>query len=217
MSKSINPSFLKRSVISIALASGLAFSSASSAAFINFDTDQSGTPYAGLGSSFVANEYNGVVINDSDPSVGSTFVNLTNPVNVGTPISGYYINVGAFSGVQTELTFDFTTAVTTVDFDFANPQGFLTVNAFDVAGASLGVFNFNGPGTFVNQAGFNQGAGHVSLSGIGNIASLQIQPNFNEALIVDNLRFQPVPVPAALPLFASGLLGLGLIKRRKEV
>ena len=74
--------------------------------------------------------------------------------------------------------------------------------------------NYVGGDAFINQAGFNQLAGHMSLSGVGNISRLVIEPGPNQALIVDNLNFRPVPLPAALPLFASGLLGLGLIRRR---
>jgi len=73
-----------------------------SATVIDFDTDASGTPYSGIGDSFHASEYAplGVQINDSDPASGITFVNLINPVNVGTDISGYHVNVGAFAGIS---------------------------------------------------------------------------------------------------------------------
>ena len=202
------------SVVTLSAGILLAVSTSSHAAFIDFNTQQNGTPYVGLGDSFVAAEYDGVVIHDSDPSGSITYVNETNPLNVGTAINGYYANIGAFAGVQTHLMLDFSTVVTDVSFDYANPQGYLTVSAFDSGGASLGVFNYNGAGSFINQAGFTMGAGHVDIAGIGNIASLLIEPNFNEALIFDNLNFHPVPVPAALPLLLSGLLGLGLIKRR---
>ena len=202
------------SVVALSASMLLAFSSSSNAAVIDFNTLQNGTAYTGKGDSFVAGEYNGVTINDSDISPGITYVNLINPLNVGTAINGYYANIGAFAGIQTQLTLDFTTAVTNVSFDYANSLGYLTVSAFDIGGGSLGVFNFIGSGTFINQAGYNQGAGHVDISGIGNIASVTIQPNLNETLIVDNLNFTPVPVPAALPLLLSGLLGLGLVKRR---
>ena len=207
---------MKTSFSVLALSAGilLAVSTTTNAAFIDFNTHQNGTPYVGLGDSFVAAEYNGVVINDSDPTLGNTYVNDTNPLNVSTAINGYYVNVGAFQNVQTQVTLDFTTAVTTVGFDFANPSGDLTVSAFDTGGGSLGVYNFVGGGSFINQAGFLMSSGHASLSGIGNIGSLLIEPNIDQGLILDNLRFQPVPVPAALPLLLSGLLGLGLIKRR---
>ena len=210
-------SLVKHSFFSIVFVVGVGFSTAASAVSINFDTRQDGTPYVGLGESFPANEYNGVVINDSDPSTGFTFVNLINPVNVGTAISGYYVNIGAFDGTpQTQLTLDFTTVVTDASFDFANPTGALTVSAFDVSGASLGVFNFMGMDLFVNQAGFDQNAGHVDISGIGEIASLLIEPGLDQALIFDNLNFSPVPVPAAVWLFGSGLIGLVGLARRKK-
>ncbi len=210
-------SFVKHSFISMAFVLGIGFSATASAVSIDFDTEQDGTPYVGLGGSFPANEYNGVVINDSDITLGSTYVNLINPLNMGTDISGYYVNVGAFQvAPQTQLTIDFTTVVTEVSFDFANPSGDLTVFAFDVSGALLGEFDFMGMDLFINQAGFDQNAGHVDISGIGEIASILIEPDINQALIVDNLNFSPVPVPAAAWLFGSGLIGLIGIARRKK-
>ncbi len=205
------------SILAFVAAFMLASSANTYAVFIDFNTQQDGTPYSGLGDSFVAGEYNGVTINDSDPAPGSTFVNLTNPVNVGTAINGYYVNIGAFASVQTRLTLDFTTVVTEVAFDFASPNGSLTVRAFALGGGLLGQLPLLGAGVFVNQAGFNQLSGHVDISGIGQIARLEIEPNFNHALIFDNLDFQPVPVPAALPLLLSGLLGLSLFRRRRQV
>ena len=202
----------------LTLTSGLMLVSVNSALadFIDFDTNQAGVPYAGLGDSFVSNEYNGVVINDSDPTFGLTYVNLTNPLNVGTAISGYYVNVGAFDGIQTQIVIDFTTSVSSVGFHFANPQGFLNVTPYDAGGVAMAPANFLGGDTFINQAGFDYLAGVASFSGIGNISKLVIEPNFNEALALDNLRFSPVPIPAALPLFATGLFGLGFLSRRKR-
>lgn len=157
---------------------------------IDFDTRQDGTPYTGLGESFPQNEYTGVIIQDSDPDVGSTFVNLIDPTNVGTAISGYYANIGAFAGTpQTLVTLTFTTAVTELSFDYATPSGNLAVEAFDASSTSLGVFNFVGGTVFVNQAGFNVLAGSASISGIGSITSVEIRPDLDQALIVDNLSF----------------------------
>lgn len=187
-----------------------------SAAFINFDTDQSGTPYTGPSDSFVADEYTGVIINDSDPTAGSTFVNETSDLNdEKTSVNGFYVNVGAFAGVDTEVTLDFTSAVNRVDFVFANPTGYVSVEAFDGGGGSLGVFEFYGTESFINQAGFEVLAGGAGILGVGAIASMSIKPNSKEALILDNLVFKPVPIPAALPLFLSGLLGLGFLRRRR--
>jgi len=215
MNKTEKLSLIKKTLVSVSLISGLALSSVASAAFIDFDTDQGGAPYVGPFDSFISTEYNGVIINDSDPTLNSTFVNLINPANVGTSISGYYANIGAFAGVQTQVTLDFTTAVSSVDFDFANAQGFLTVSAFNANNDLLDMSNYLGADAFINQAGFGISAGHVSLSGFGDISKLIIEPNFNEALILDNLGFRPVPLPAAFPLFTAGLIGLAFIRRRK--
>ena len=39
----------------------------------------------------------------------------------------------------------------------------------------------------------------------------------NEGDIIDvTLEYTAVPIPAALPLFASGLIGLGFVARRKR-
>lgn len=197
----------------------LSAGSAAQATSIDFNTNAVGNPYTGLSDSFLASEYAalGVTIKDSDPSVGSTYVNQTNPVNIGTAISGHYVNVGAFAGKLTFLDLQFTTPVTSVNFDFATPSGQLGVYAFGVSGDVLAAVPFTGTATFVNQAGFNQKAGQGSLSGLGPISRVLVSPDFNQALIFDNLHFTPVPLPAAVWLFGSGLLGLiGFVQRRSD-
>ena len=198
-------------------AAALALPVVSNAAVIDFNTDGGGGPFVGLGDSFAAAEYAGVVINDSDPALGSTFVNLINPANVGTSISGYYINVGAFAGTATYVDFKFTTAVTSVSFDFADPNGVLTVLVFNSSNALIASPFLFGGNPFVNQAGFPVNAGSALLTGIGNISRIVLLPIPNEALIVDNLAFTPVPVPAALPLLGGGLLMLVARRRRQAV
>ncbi len=203
--------------VSVSTALAFAASSAVQAVSINFDTDAAGNPYTGLGDFFPAGEYAalGVTIKDSDPTVGSTYVNLTNPVNVGTSISGYYVNVGAFAGKLTFLDLQFTAPVSSVAFDFATPSGLLGVFAFGADGNVLAGAPFSGSDTFVNQAGFNMKAGQASLSGLGPISRVLVNPAINEGLIFDNLQFTPVPLPPAVWLFGSGLLGLVGIARRK--
>ncbi len=214
----ISPKPIQRMILTTCTMLALAVGSVAHAHFINFNTDAAGNPYTGPGDSFAAVEYAtlGVTIADSDPSAGLTYVNLTNPLNVGTPIYGYYVNVGAFDGRATYLDLLFTTPVTSLSFNFATPSGQLDVFAYGTGGGLLGSFPFSGSSTFMNQAGFNQNAGHASLSGLGPIRSLRINPGANEALIFDNLNFTVVPVPAAVWLLGSGLLGLLAIARRKE-
>lgn len=192
-------------------------SSAVHAISINFDTDAAGNPYAGSSDLFPAGEYAvlGVTIKDSDPTVGSTYVNLTNPANIGTAISGYYVNIGAFAGKLTFLDLRFTAPVSSVAFDFATPSGQLGVFAFGTGGDVLIGVPFSGADTFLNQAGFSVKAGHASLSGVGPISRVLVNPAINEALIFDNLLFTPVPLPPAVWLFGSGLLGLVGIARRR--
>jgi hypothetical protein len=193
----------------------LAVPMAASAATIDFNTDGGGAPFVGASDSFVAAEYTGVTINDSDPAVGSSFVNLINPGNVGTSISGYYMNIGAFAGRATFADFKFSTSVSSVSFDFADATGLLSVLVFDDSDNIISSSITLGTDNFLNQAGFNIKAGSFAVSGVGNISRIVLVPNSNEALIVDNLAFTPVPVPAALPLLGGGLLSLLGMRRRK--
>ena len=194
----------------------LAMPLAASAATIDFNTDGGGVPFVGLSDSFAAAEYAGVLINDSDPSAGSSFVNLINPGNAGTSISGYYVNIGAFAGKATFADFNFTTAVSSVSFDFADATGLLSVLVFDGSNNIISSSITLGTDAFLNQAGFSIKAGSVAVSGAGNISRVVLLPNSNEALIVDNLAFTPVPVPAALPLLGGGLLTLLAGMRRRK-
>lgn len=195
----------------------LALPMAVSAATIDFNTNAAGMPFVGAGGGFLAAEYAGVVINDSDPALGSTFVNLINPLNVGTNISGYYVNIGAFAGRATFADFKFTTSVSAVSFDFADFSGLLSVLVFDSGNNIISSSITLGTDAFTNQAGFPVHAGSVALAGVGNISRIVLVPNSNEALIVDNLAFTPVPVPAALPLLGGGLLTLLAGMRRRKV
>ena len=195
----------------------LAVPMAASAATINFNTDGVGAPFVGFGDSFAAAEYAGVVINDSDPAVGSSFVNLINPANVGTSISGYYMNIGAFAGRATFADFKFTTSVSSVSFDFADATGLLSVLVFDDSNNIISSSITLGTDNFINQAGFNINAGSFAVSDVGNISRIVLVPNSNEALIIDNLSFTPVPVPAALPLLGGGLLTLLAGMRRRKL
>lgn len=211
------PKSVRRLFVSVSAAMAFAASAAVHAVSINFDADAAGNPYTGLGDLFPAGEYAalGVTIKDSDPTVGSTYVNLTNPVNIGTAISGYYVNVGAFVGKLTFLDLQFTTPVSSVVFDFATPSGLLGVFAFGADGSVLAGAPFSGSDTFVNQAGFDMKAGQASLSGLGPISRVLVNPAINEGLIFDNLQFTPVPLPPAVWLFGAGLLGMVGVARKK--
>lgn len=162
---------------------------------LDFESLNDGTPFSGASDSFTDNEYAAanLFINDSDTTSGITFVNLTNPDNVNTAISGYYINVGAFGG-NTLLDLDFTSPVKSLGFDFATPSGSLNVFLFDYSGEPINIdpLVFTGNGTFVNPSGFDTISGAVQIDDFGLIGSVRIQSLPSEGLTVDNLEFEVV-------------------------
>ena len=161
---------------------------------IDFNTRQNGTAYTSPSESFPSNEYNGVEISDSDITPGSTFVNPVNPSNSGTVISGYYANIGAFDTVPiTQVTLDFTNDVSSLSFDYATPSGNVTVLVFDGGGLPIGApLLFSGSAPFINQAGFTVNSGSAAIGSIGDIGSIVIQADLDQAMILDNLNFTTV-------------------------
>lgn len=186
----------------------------SSAGLIDFETNGSGDP---SGASFPAGEYaaQGVTINDSDPTPGSTFLNDTHPANVGTPITGKYVNVGAFDGVDTFLELTFAPGVTSVGFDWATGAGalFINITLLGPGDVFLDVIADATDSTFINDAGVEVPAGVFDGDAGGlEIRRVVIQDQHGpveRVLILDNLRFQQIPEPASLLLITAGAAGLG--------
>lgn len=208
---------LRKSAYALAAATLLATAPAT-AVTIDFNTRADSSPYFSPGDSFFANEYAllGVTINDSDSTAGSTFVNLINSGNMGTSISGHYVNVGAFVGLPpAAVAFDFGVGAQNVQFDFATPSGDISVFAFG-PGGFLGALFFSGSTNFLNQAGFAVEAGSASVFGLGTITSLLIQAPTNQALIIDNLNFAPVPEPSTYLMVLAGLGLLAAMARRRN-
>jgi hypothetical protein len=167
-----------------------ALAGTASVGYLDFETRADGSPYTGAGDFFLDNEYEGIVFEDSAGSSTVISVNLTNPVNVGTEISGYYVNVGASAAFSmTFLNSDFDPALSEISFDFATRDGQIRVLAFDAVGAVIHDESVLGTDLFWSQTGFAYGAGHVVVSSPTPIVSLVVETPIPEVLMLDNLAF----------------------------
>lgn len=150
-----------------------------------------------------------------DPNSPNTFIttdgaNPTSPVLSGSP---------RFNGPVAVL-FDVLVAGVGFDAGFFDAVGSTGITAFDINGNILG--------TVVNEGTGIEFLGLVTELGDALIAGVFLDLVGSEpaGFAIDNLRFgvagqvvvpNPIPVPAALPLFLAGLAGLGFAKRRKAV
>jgi hypothetical protein len=215
---------IKKQIISAVITTSLLqVATTADAVLINFDTRQDGTPYTGLSDSFLANEYDGVIINDSDAVAGSVFVNQVDPVNVGTAISGYHVMAGSNPNGATLLELSFTNPVDSVSFDYALPRNTfpIFVGIFDASGLifsdPFGIINGGYP--FISQTGTTFYGVHLEFSyldfpGLTKFTKLNLWSP-STAMMLDNLSITAVPVPATIWLFGSGLIGLIGFARRK--
>jgi hypothetical protein len=202
----------------------------SSAITIDFDSMPDGTPIIGIpvppysGSisnpdSVIDNEYNSLGVTFSSNNSGaiavqdstSQLAGISSPnALVGTVDSSNYSTGGpifiefvdpltGLQGVTTQV------GAFSIDVDLA-PVSF---TAFDFMGNELETvfFSVGGDGS-IDFAGINRNEG---------ISSVAINVPGTDFFAIDNLIFEPVkavPVPPALILFASGLIGLIGIARR---
>lgn len=184
---------------------------------IDFETRAGGTPFVGVTDTFNAAEYasTGVLLEDSFADPFLLRVDLTDPSNVGTAISGYHLIVPAATGpTSVRLIFPLATPSGYVAFDFANLDGAVDVVAHDAFGSFFNQ-SFSGTGPLnTPTTSLLEGSALVALA--EPILQLDISSaNANQDLLLDNLTFLPVPEPSPAILLGTGLAALVGLRRRR--
>lgn len=194
--------------------------SESFAQFIDFETDAYGVPWPSdnvlLPSSDVYAPL-GVTIT----SRGS-YIYLSSHLNTGTsPIQGFRIQSGASAYWETFIDLTFDPGITQVAFDWHSSTAATSalVSYFDNDGVLLGTQSPTSDSTWIPEGSssiFKAGSFSLDLGGlsIGRIR-IEDQPSGTHIIGIDNLEFSAVPIPAAVWLFGSGLIGLIGVARRK--
>jgi len=188
----------------------LSVSRVSDAALVVFDNlaDYNGN----TGSELFLIDFNGSPDTRVDGSTISSLATFTSPEasdpsevdwssDALTDAGSIFVGVGP-------LAIEFSSPVFALALDFLSAAEQETVNLFDSSAASLGSV------VAPNASGF---FGVVSDTAIASVLITPGGPSATpDRFFIDNLRANaPVPIPAALYLFASGLIGLFGMARRK--
>ena len=115
---------------------------------------------------------------------------------------------------------DFDSLATSVSIDMIfDDDDFGVLKAFNSSGTLLEVVELFGDsrmGPDFATATILRAEGDIAYIFAGSPTFTLAGIATGDSLLLDNLRVNVVPVPAALPLFVSGLLALGLVSRRRR-
>ena len=154
---------------------------------------------------------------------GVTFSSEGDPAGEENPIFGKFTGFTGSNiivqdykrstGASFNIRADFAAGTSFVSSDvFTAADHAVTMTAYDAGGSILGAAT----SALIASIGDSE---FLTLSGLGPIAYViwESSSPFSAAVGIDNLDFDVVPVPAALPLLLSGLAGLGFASRRKRI
>jgi hypothetical protein len=165
--------------------------------------------------------------NPGNTSIGTVSTSLVGTIFGSNPVPSNSNNIwgNAFPGLSS-VTVDLTNPATYVGFTWGTPDPTNTVQVYDAANNLLATYTADP--TSLNIAQFHDnpnggaGTGYFNLTaGPGeSIARLVLTSDDNDDFEVDNFAAvvpsATTPLPAAFPLFATGLGALGLLGRRRK-
>jgi Protein of unknown function (DUF642) len=134
------------------------------------------------------------------------------------PGNGNYVDMDGSSGNAGKIT-------TIATFNLVAGQRYALSFDYGKNGAAKENLNF-GVGSYLGFLGFNTGAipalvnGYYEFIAGANQTGVRIffedLGKDNQGVIIDNVQLSSVPIPAAAPLLAMGLMGLGALARRRK-
>ncbi len=101
--------------------------------------------------------------------------------------------------------------------DFGGDFENMFLEAFDNSGLSLGSVKQDNEERFIGMTTLSIWATEISYVLFGGVGfEYEGEGPFHNSLFADNLKISTIPIPAALPLFGTGLAILGFVGWRRK-
>jgi PEP-CTERM motif len=202
-------------------AASLLLATQASAVTLTFDDLAAGavlsTQYSALGATFTPNFFSGPGSSTSgEPWATNTNMTIVSSTGadvggLGTPglVSGNLLrSFNGWFGENGDASFliSFSTPVTSVSATFAGVS----------TAADVTMWAYNGSTLLGTVSGTTVGQFVLTING-ASITSVAVRPgSFDDWVGVDNVVFAPVPEPGTYGMMALGLVGIGLLMRRRR-